>query len=191
MTKKLSKKTYIIIAVVVAVLVLGLLCCKCCGSRIGYVDTQAIVVRSEAFRNLQMEQQFKSAELEKWLTDSNKELKKATSEANRKELLAKLQAELAQKQLALQSEFAAKATQAEEELLALIKKVASKKCLKVVLAKATVVTGGVDITEDVLALMGNDDKDTENKAEEEPATEDEPAENAEEAPTEAPAETEE
>lgn len=181
MTKKLSKKTYMIIAAVVVVLVLGLLCCKCCGSRVGYVDTQAIVARSATFRELQMEQQLKSAELERWLADSNKELKKATSEVKRKELLAKLQSELAQKQMTMQTEFAAKATQAEDELLTLIKKVASKKCLKVVLAKATVVTGGVDITEDVLALMGNDENEenADKKVEEEPV-EQEPAEVVEE-----------
>lgn len=189
MTNKISKKTYGIIAAVVLVVILGiLLCCGCCKTKIGYVDTQAVVSRSEAFRNLQIEQQLKAAELEKWLAESDKELKKLTSPTQRKEKLAKLQAELAQKQLAMQAEFASKASQAEEEVMALINKVASKKCIKVVLAKAAIVSGGVDLTEDVLALMSNDDE-TEEEAKEETkeevsADEEEPvetkAENADE-----------
>ena len=170
MNNKTLKKILVVVAVIV---VAGLCWLGCCRNRIGYVDAQAIVARSEAFRNLQVEQQIKSSELEKWMNASNKELKKATSEAKRKEMLAKLQAELTQKQLAMRAEFSAKATQAEEELMNLIKKVADKKCLKVVLSKATVVTGGVDITDDVIALMGNseDGKATEEKSQESVDTE--------------------
>jgi outer membrane protein len=177
MTNKISKKTYGIIAAVVLVVILGiLLCCGCCKTKIGYVDTQAVVSRSEAFRNLQIEQQLKAAELEKWLAESDKELKKLTSPTQRKEKLAKLQAELAQKQLAMQAEFASKASPAEEEVMALINKVASKKCIKVVLAKAAIVSGGVDLTEDVLALMSGDDETEEEAKEEVSADKEEPVE---------------
>ncbi|MBQ9234990.1 MAG: OmpH family outer membrane protein [Alphaproteobacteria bacterium] len=172
MTDKNSKLNYWMIATVALAVVLCLVMCfRCCGMKVAVINTQNLFAHSSVIRNLQIEQQIKYAEIEKWVAESDKQIRKQPTTAKQKELMAKLQAELAQKQLAFQQEIAARSQQAEDEIVALIEKVAHKKGFKVVLVKSSLVTGGVDITDDVIAAMNNvaaaqdEQKDEETPAE--------------------------
>ena len=112
-----------------------------------------VVARSQAIRLLQQEQQEQYDSMQNWLQDSNKQLKKETSQDKRKELLAKLQAEFSQKQIAMQQQYLAKTQKIEEDIIGIIKAVADKKGYKVVMDKASVIVGGTDITDEVIASL--------------------------------------
>ena len=158
--KKLSNKSYVIIAVV-AVVVLWALCCLCCCNKgkVATVNAQMVVSRSVAIRNLQHEQQLQYEELQNWLQESDKAIKNQPTQAKKKELMLKLQAELQQKQIVMQQEYAAKTQKIEEEIIAVVEKVAHKKGFKVVLDKNSVIAGGVDITEEVVTKLEEAESD--------------------------------
>ncbi len=181
MKKQLTKKHYIIIAAVVVVLLLAWCFC-CCGFKVATVNAQMIVSRSVAIRNLQHEQQLQYEELQKWLQESDNALKKQTNAAKKKEMMNQFQLELQQKQIAMQQEYAAKTQKIEDDIIAVVEKVAHRKGYKVVLDKNSVIAGGKDITEDVITKLEEVEAEmvkNDSASEEVPAAEEKTAETPE------------
>ena len=172
MKKELNSKNYMVIAGLAIIVVLVAMCFMCCNKgKVATINAQMVVARSAAIRDLQHEQQLQYEEFQKWLQDSDKEIKKQTTAAKKKELMAKLQAELQQRQIVMQQEYAAKTQKIEEEIIAVVEKVAHKKGFKVVMDKSSVIAGGVDITEDVISKIEENEANTTTDSAEEPAEE--------------------
>ena len=149
-----NKKQYLVWGAITILYILLAICCFSCSTpKVATVNAPMVVARSQAIRLLQQEQQEQYDSMQNWLQDSNKQLKKETSQDKRKELLAKLQAEFSQKQIAMQQQYLAKTQKIEDDIIAIIKAVADKKGYKVVMDKASVIVGGTDITDEVIASL--------------------------------------
>lgn len=149
-----NKKQYLVWGAITILYILLAICCFSCSTpKVATVNAQMVVARSQAIRLLQQEQQDQYDSMQNWLQESNKQLKKETSKDKRKELLAKLQAEFSQKQIAMQQQYLAKTQKIEDDIIAIIKDIANQKGYKVVMDKASVIVGGTDITDEVIASL--------------------------------------
>jgi len=148
------KKSYVIVAVVVLI---GLFCCCgfCCkkGAKIAVVDVQRVVAQARPVVDLRQEMQNKVGSLQEWVNASNAEIDKASSQEKKDELTKKYQGELAQKQQVIQQDYATKLQQLDAEITKIIEETAKSEGFGVVLIKASVVAGGVDITDKVIARL--------------------------------------
>ena len=153
--KENIKKYYKPALVILAAFALGFaLCCLCCSSsRIATIDVARIAASSSALAKLNQKQQQDMAELQKWIKEAQADVKKQKSKQQRDELTKKYDEELMQKQQTLQQEYSATLKAIDTEISSLIEKKAKSKGYGVVLAKDSVVTGGKDITDDILELM--------------------------------------
>ena len=153
--KEAIKKYYKQVLVVLIAFVLGYaLCCFCCSSsRIATIDVARIAANSSALAELNQKQQQDILEMQKWIKDAQADVKKQKSKQQRDELTKKYDEELMQKQQALQQEYSAALKTIDSEMSAMIQKKAKAKGYNVVLAKDSVITGGKDITDDILEMM--------------------------------------
>ena len=152
--KENIKKYYKSTLVVLVAFALGFgLCRICCPSRIATIDVARIAAGSSALAELNQKQQADMMELQKWIKDAQAEVKKQKSKQQRDELAKKFDEELMQKQQAMQQEYSAVLKNIDTEISSLIQKKAKSKGFGIVLAKDSVVSGGTEITDDILELM--------------------------------------
>ena len=149
------KRSYVVALVILGVLLAAYgLCSFCCkGSKIAVVDVQRLVNQAQPVVALRQDMQNQMSGLQAWVNSSNEEINKASSKEKKDELAKQYQAELMQKQQAIQSDYAAKLQQLDAKLTKIIEKVATKSGCGITLIKGSVATGGIDITDKVLAAI--------------------------------------
>ena len=117
------------------------------------VDVQQLINNSAAVRQLQTEMTAKQQELQKWVQDAQAEITKQTSQKQKEELTKKYEDELMQKQQALQQEYTQKLNTIDHDVTKLLNKEAKAEGYAIVLAKSSVLSGGTDITKDIVELI--------------------------------------
>ena len=139
------------VAVVLSVLFCGLLCCKC--DKTAIVDVQQVVSHSKVVAEFKDAQAEKAKSLQEWVAAHNEEISKLTSDKEKEALAEKYREELAQKQQAYQDEDIAKLQEIDADITKLIAKIAKEAGYKKVFVKGTIISGGTDITEEVIEAM--------------------------------------
>ena len=139
--------------ILVAIIFGFCLCHLCCPARVATIDVARIAAGSSALAELNQRQQADMMEFQKWIKEAQAEVKKQKSKQQRDELTKKFDEELMQKQQALQQEYSATLKNIDTEISNIIKKAAKSKGYSVVLSKDSVVSGGTEITDEILELI--------------------------------------
>ena len=114
------------------------------------VDIQRVVVASRDIAALKIERDTQVAELKKMADDANEKIKAEKDEDARKKLSEKYLSEINAKKDEFDKVYATALQASDKKLNDIINSVAEKEGLKVVINKASVVTGGTDITDSVV-----------------------------------------
>ena len=114
------------------------------------VDIQRVVVASKDIAALKIERDTQVAELKKMADDANEKIKAEKDEDARKKLSEKYLSEINTKKDEFDKVYATALQASDKKLTDIINAVAEKEGLKVVINKASVVTGGTDITDSVV-----------------------------------------
>ena len=114
------------------------------------VDIQRVVVASKDIAALKIERDTQVAELKKMADDANEKIKAEKDEDARKKLSEKYLSEINAKKDEFDKVYATALQASDKKLNDIINSVAEKEGLKVVINKASVVTGGTDITDSVV-----------------------------------------
>ena len=151
------KKNLVYVIVAVVAFILGCVCCcsMCCKktAKIAVVDVQRVVSQARPVAELRQDVQTQMGNLQQWIDASNAEINKIESQEKKDALTKQRQAELSQKQQAIQSDYAEKLQKLDAELTATIEKTAKAEGFNMTLTKNSVATGGVDITDKVIANL--------------------------------------
>ena len=149
------KKSYVVALVIAGVLLAayGLCSFSCKGPKIAVVDVQRIVNQAQPVVELRQDVQSQMSKLQEWVNASNEEINKESSKEKKDELAKQYQAQLMQKQQVIQSDYANKLQQLDAKLTKIIEKTANKAGCGITLIKGSVATGGIDITDKVLAAI--------------------------------------
>lgn len=121
--------------------------------KIAVADIQAIVMRSAQVMALKEEQALKSRELGAWLQKAQNEVKTQADKAKQEALLKQYNAEFAQRRLQIIRNYQEKLKIVSANISKTIADEAQKKGFDMVLARNTVVFGGVDITADIAKII--------------------------------------
>ena len=122
-------------------------------NNIAKIDVAQIASASSALAELSKNQQADMVELQKWVQESQADVKKQKSSAKREELAKKYETELMQRQQALQIKYSEELKKIDTEVSAIIAKKAKSKGYSVVLSKESIVSGGTDITDEIIELI--------------------------------------
>lgn len=144
---------YIVTVIVACFLSVALNCLCCHGTKIAVIDINKVVEQSKDVKALQQAQQQKSQELQKWVESVKAEVAKADNKQKKDELTKKYDAEFMAKYQALQKEYSEAVQKLEAEITKTIENKAKADGYRIVLAKSTVLTGGKDITDEVIELV--------------------------------------
>lgn len=145
------KRTLITMA---AILGLGLgVCAPAFAENIAVVDVTKVVSASKQVQALKAEQQKKNQELRKWLDVVRADIAKQSSDVNKQKLTKKYDETLAKKKEDIQKDYAKKLSEIDKSITATITDYAKSKGYTMVITKADVIYGGVDITADVEKLV--------------------------------------
>ena len=117
------------------------------------VDVQQLVNNSAEVQTIREDLAVKQQEAQKWIQESQAKIQKYKEGKAKNELVAKFEEELAQKQQALQQEYAEKLNAVDEKITKIIQKEAKADGYSMVLAKNAVLTGGTDITDEIIKLI--------------------------------------
>lgn len=148
------KKTYILLALVVA-LTLGL--CTACKyqfmTKVAVVDLAAVVSNSAQVKALQADQNAKAQELNQWLQNAQNDVNKQKDEEKKNEVLQKYNAEFAQRREVLAQQYTQALQRIDADITQTIVDEAKKLGYTLVLAKGVTIYGGDDITEQVAKVV--------------------------------------
>lgn len=117
------------------------------------VDVQRLIDSSADVQQLQQEFYGKQEDLQKWVKEAQDKIQKYKEGKARDKLVEEFEQEFAQKQQAMQQEYAQKLNAIDKKVTKLIKKEAKSEGYGIVLAKNSVLSGGTDITEDIISLV--------------------------------------
>jgi outer membrane protein len=154
MSKGLIMEKKLIALVVVAVLFgigVGLLLSKGHEDfKMAVVDVNRIVNASSQVTALKAEEAVKIQELQNFVQKVQQEAAAEKDEAKKKEIIGKYEKDILLKKNAIESDYAKKLQQIDADITKVIREVAQKKGMTVVVAKNNVIFGGDDITNIVL-----------------------------------------
>ncbi|MCQ2741119.1 MAG: OmpH family outer membrane protein [Alphaproteobacteria bacterium] len=122
-------------------------------NNIAKIDVAQIAAASSSLAELGKNQQADMIELQKWVQESQADIKNQKSSVKREELKKKYEAELIQKQQALQMKYSEELKKIDTEVSEIITKHARSRGYNVVLAKDSIVSGGTDITDEIIELV--------------------------------------
>ena len=117
------------------------------------VDVQRLIDNTAEVQKLQQEFSVKQQELQTWIQESQDKIQKYKAGKARDKLVEEFEQEFAQKQQDMQQEYAQKLNTIDKKVTKLIKKEAKSEGYGIVLAKNSVLSGGTDITEDIISLV--------------------------------------
>ena len=122
-------------------------------TKIAVVDVQKVVASSKQVKTLKDEQYKKATELEKWLEVVKNDISKQSSEENKQKLIKKYDLELAKKREVISKDYNKKLNEIDLSVSQTIVNYAKSKSYDIVLAKNTVLFGGIDITNEILKVV--------------------------------------
>ncbi len=122
-------------------------------SKIALVDMVQIVHNYDKAKQAQAELQANQAELNKMITNARQEVKKIKGENKKKEREKTLTENIMNKSKLFRENFSKKWQQVQSDVLVTIKQVADREKFDLVMDKQTVIAGGEDITQKVLAEL--------------------------------------
>ena len=132
--------------------------CFTCSPKIAVVNVNQVVQAYPKLSLFQRENALKVGELSQWLDAAQKKIDAEKDKTKKAALIQQTQAVAVQRKAEIQKEYAQKTTELDNEITEIIANVAKKSGCKVVFAKASVVSGGVDITEKVLEKFKEEKK---------------------------------
>lgn len=154
MTINTNKKTLFGVAgaaVIIALLSSFATCMICCHKNtIGVVDLQRVVSVSKDVAALRASRAEQIAELQKMADEANAKIDDIKKDDEKKAATETYLAEIQNKKAEFDKSYSAALQASDLKIQGVINSVAKKHCLSVVLNKTSVVTGGTDITEDVV-----------------------------------------
>ncbi len=122
-------------------------------AKFAVVDVQRVVLASKDLAAIKTERDNQVKELQKMADDANAKLAKISDETAKKKESEKYLAEINAKKEGFDKVYASALQASDQKLNEIIKSVADKEDLKVVLNKNSVVDGGVDITDSVIDMV--------------------------------------
>ena len=122
-------------------------------AKFAVVDVQRVVLASKDLAAIKTERDNQVKELQKMADDANTKLAKISDETTKKKESEKYLAEINAKKEGFDKVYASALQASDQKLNEIIKSVADKEDLKVVLNKNSVVDGGVDITDSVIDMV--------------------------------------
>lgn len=122
-------------------------------AKFAVVDVQRVVLASKDLAAIKTERDNQVKELQKMADDANTKLAKISDETVKKKESEKYLAEINAKKEGFDKVYASALQASDQKLSEIIKSVADKEDLKVVLNKNSVVDGGVDITDSVIDMV--------------------------------------
>ena len=122
-------------------------------AKFAVVDVQRVVLASKDLAAIKTERDNQVKELQKMADDANTKLAKISDETAKKKESEKYLAEINAKKEGFDKVYASALQASDQKLNEIIKSVADKEDLKVVLNKNSVVDGGVDITDSVIDMV--------------------------------------
>lgn len=120
---------------------------------IGVVDVDKVLNNYQKAEDVSADLKVKEADLQKFLADAQKQLKSATSPVDKKNLETKLSQEFKAKSDSFKEAQVQQWKQIEQNIFSAIDQVSQSKKLDIVLNKSSVLTGGADITDQVLSIL--------------------------------------
>jgi len=126
------------------------------------VDIQRIVASSNDVVALKSKRDSQVAELKKMADAANEKIKDEKDEKSKRELSEKNLAEINAKKEEFDKIYAKELQESDKKLNDIILSVCKKKGGNMALNKATVIFGGIDITDDVIKKVANTDKEDDN-----------------------------
>ena len=120
-----------------------------CDCKIAVVDVNQVVSKSSQVQALKREQEAKMKELRVWLANVRKDVQNQSSPEAKQKLIQKYDAEFVRKQEAIKKSYVSKLESIDKNISAIITKEAKAKKYAVVIAKSSVLYGGLDITNDI------------------------------------------
>ncbi len=118
--------------------------------KMAVVDVNRIVNASSQVTALKAEEAVKIQELQNFVQKVQQEAAAEKDEAKKKEIIGKYEKDILLKKNAIESDYAKKLQQIDADITKVIREVAQKKGMTVVVAKNNVIFGGDDITNIVL-----------------------------------------
>jgi len=144
------KKQYVVgISALVIGAVVGMFLMPCT-PKIAVVNVNQIVRSYPKLSLVQRENSVKVGELSQWLDAAQKKIDAEKDKTKKANLIKQTQAVALQKKNAIQQEYAQKTAELDNEITEIVSQVAKKNGCKIVFAKTSVVSGGIDITDKVL-----------------------------------------
>lgn len=122
-------------------------------AKFAVVDVQRVVLASKDLAAIKTERDNQVKELQKMADDANTKLAKISDETAKKKESEKYLAEINAKKEGFDKVYASALQASDQKLNEIIKSVADKEDLKVVLNKNAVVDGGIDITDSVIDMV--------------------------------------
>lgn len=122
-------------------------------AKFAVVDVQRVVLASKDLAAIKTERDNQVKELQKMADDANTKLAKISDETAKKKESEKYLAEINAKKEGFDKVYASALQASDQKLNEIIKSVADKEDLKVILNKNSVVDGGVDITDSVIDMV--------------------------------------
>ena len=122
------------------------------------VNLKKVLRESPKVLLMNRENDVKLAELSRWLDSVNKEVDSEKDKTKRTKLAEQYHSLAREKEALIKQDYNRKLNDVDQELTALINKVAQEKGCSMVFSATSVVTGGKDITDDVLALLVKKEK---------------------------------
>ena len=122
-------------------------------AKFAVVDVQRVVVASKDVAALKNERDNQIKELQKMADDANAKIAKISDEAEKKKTSEKYLAEINAKKESFDQVYSSALQASDQKLNDIIKAVAEKEDLTVVINKNSIVHGGVDITESVIDMV--------------------------------------
>ena len=119
-------------------------------NRFAVVDLQQVVVASKDVAALREEREKQVQDLRKMADDANSKITAESDEAKKKKLSEQYLAEINAHKAEYDKLYAASLQASDKRLNEVIKEVAAKQGLKVIFSKASLIDGGVDITDSVI-----------------------------------------
>lgn len=121
--------------------------------RFAVVDVQRVVVSSKDVAALKNERDEQIKDLQKMAEDANAKISKISDEAEKKKTSEKYLAEINAKKESYDQVYASALQASDQKLNDIIQSVADKSDLTIVINKNSVVSGGVDITDEVIDMV--------------------------------------
>jgi len=153
--KKMIKKFIIMVSVVCFMAISNI---SAFAQQIGYVDTAKILSSYDKAQEFEADQKVKQAELQKYIAEARKNIKAAKTQTEAKNLESKYSKELDVKKDEYSKQLAKDWELIQKTVIDAIKTAAASKKIDVVFKKESLLTGGIDLTPDVLNILAPSNK---------------------------------